>query len=53
MYKVQIKSKHWGKKIKREEKDNCYNTNTFFNLTYLEDSISDEIWKWIKSNWKG
>ena len=29
------------------KKDNYYNTNTLFNLTWLEDSRSDEIWKWI------
>ena len=30
-YKVQIKSKNYGKKLKG--KKNCYNTNTLFNLT--------------------
>ena len=33
LYKVQIKNKNCGKKVKREEKDNYYNTSTLFNLT--------------------
>ena len=40
-----------SEKIKREEKDNYYNSNTLFNLTWLEDSKLNEIWKRIKSNW--
>ena len=41
------KSKNWGVKLNRK-KDNYYNTNTLFNLTWLDDSRSDEIWKWKK-----
>ena len=35
MYKVQLRLKIEGKKLKirSEEKNNCYNTNTLFKLT--------------------
>ena len=32
-YKVQKKNKNWREKIKREGKDNYYNTSSIFNLT--------------------